>query len=66
VNEELPKGIAEGYWIHVLGSDDLIAAPDELTALRQANDFNLAMEKQRREFAGNPNQPVAIAVVRKQ
>lgn len=43
-----------GWWIHIVGPDDLIPAPDELTALRQANAFNVASEKQRREFANDP------------
>jgi hypothetical protein len=66
MKDELPDGIAEGYWIHLVGPDDLIAAPDELTALRQANEFNVQLEKQRREFANDPNYPIAVAVVRKQ
>ncbi len=66
MNEELPTGLVERWWIHLVGPDDLIPAPDELTALRQANEFNVQMEKQRREYANDPNWPFMVAIVRKQ
>lgn len=62
-NEDLGS-VAPGWWIHIVGPDDLIPAPDELTALRQANEFNVASEKQRREFQNDSNYPYSIAVVR--
>ncbi len=66
-DDELPEGLPEGFYIHLVGPDDVIASCDELTALRQANEFNIAAERQRREFSEQEreNHPLAVAVVRK-
>jgi hypothetical protein len=55
----------EKKWlVHVVGPDDVIEQPDELTALRYANNTNIRAEKDRREFANDPNWPYIIALVK--
>jgi hypothetical protein len=50
-----------GDWIvHVLGPDDIISQPDEITALRQANIINKAFWKMPR----NENDPIIVAIVK--
>lgn len=51
--------------VHVVGPDDVIEQPDELTALRFANETNRHVELARREHANNLNWPYCIAIVRK-
>jgi hypothetical protein len=48
------------YFIHILGPDDVIEQPDELTALREANALNKSIASKR-----NPdgNDPWGMAVV---
>lgn len=50
--------------VHVVGPDDVIEQPDELTALRYANNTNVVAERDRRSNANDPNWPYIIAVVR--
>ncbi len=58
--------IEEQKWVvHVVGPDDVIAQPNELTALRYANNTNVVIERDRHRFADNPNWPYVIAIVRK-
>jgi hypothetical protein len=58
--------LLDGGWdIHIVGPDDIIHHEDEITALREANALNVAMERERRQYANDPNYPYSIAVVRK-
>jgi len=68
VIEELESKMAtaeenQEWVVHVVGPDDVIAQPNELTALRYANSTNATAERDRR--SGGPNWPYIIAVVRK-
>lgn len=51
--------------VHVVGPDDVIEQPNELTALRYANNTNVVAERDRRSRANDPNWPYIIAVVRR-
>ena len=48
----------EGWVVHILGMDDLFPQPDETTALKFANDHNIAMAKIPRKR----NDPVILAI----
>jgi hypothetical protein len=50
------------WFVHVVGPDDLIEQPDELTALTVANNTNIQAEKDRRD--GGPNWPYVIALAK--
>lgn len=52
--------------VHVVGPDDVIEQPDELTALRFANETNRQAELARRDYANDPNWPYCIAIVRQE
>lgn len=53
---------AEKWVMHIIGPDDVIEQPDELTALRKANEFN----KELIRFAPERHQhdPVILAVAK--
>lgn len=56
----------KGSWaIHVLGPDDLMRRSDELAALREANEINILMAKEREEVVkkGQDPWPYVIALV---
>jgi hypothetical protein len=52
----------EKWVMHIIGPDDVIEYPDELTALRKANDLNKELMKAMAEH--HPNDPVILAVVK--
>lgn len=57
---------AQEWEIHIVGPDDVIdKGIDELEALREANALNAHLERDRRQFANDPDYPYAIAIVRK-
>lgn len=52
-----------GKWVmHIIGPDDVIEYPDELTALREANKLNKALIEAMAER--HPNDPVILAVAK--
>lgn len=62
LNELLfPK--AEKWVMHVIGPDELHEMPDELTALRAANELNQRIVKWREEDP-SPHEPFVVAVVK--
>jgi hypothetical protein len=64
--KEEPSAASAGcQWVvHVIGPDDLIDQPDEMTALREANALNVAFAKDRESIDGDPNYPVMMAVAK--
>jgi hypothetical protein len=50
----------EQWIVHVLGPDDVIDQPDELTALREANTLNRAIAESNCE---HPDNPFCMAIV---
>jgi hypothetical protein len=61
-----PSAASAGcQWVvHVIGPDDLIDQPDEVTALREANALNVAFAKDRESVGGDPNYPFMMAVAK--
>lgn len=56
----------DDQWVvHIVGPDDVIEKADELDALRSANAVNIAIERERRHHANDPNYPFSIALVKK-
>lgn len=54
---------ADDRWVmHIIGPDDVIEYPDELTALRKANELNKEMMKVMAER--HPHDPVILAVAK--
>lgn len=50
-------------WVlHIIGPDDVIEYPDEITALREANELNKGLVKAM--AARHPNDPVILTVVK--
>lgn len=49
------------WYVHILGPDDVIEQPDEVTALREANALNRHIARTR--LPNDPNEPWSMAVV---
>src|SRR6266540_2517604 len=62
---ELLRASHEEWRLHIIGPDDLIPQPDELTALREANALNICIAQERLKDPNNPNAPWCMAVVEK-
>lgn len=58
----MSKQLDSKWVVHIIGQDDIIDQPDELTALRNANGINLGMARVG-EHRG-PHDPVVFAVVK--
>ena len=45
------------WCVHVLGSDDVIAAPDRAAAIRRAANMNVVIEREAAKHPGDDNFP---------
>ena len=56
--------MAREKWVmHIIGPDDVIDMPDEITALRRANQHNKQFAKIMRKEP-SPNDPYCVAVAK--